>query len=302
MKKITYIFFVAAGFLFLNSCKEHTSAENQIMPVVTVKAEPVMQGDIEKNVSFNGKTVYLKKNLVVAPISGYIVKAAARYGADIKRGELLFEIQTKESKALGNDISFTGNIGTIKVPSPSDGFINELSINETGGFVAEGGTLCSIVDNNDLMVQLNVPFEYNSLIGAGKKCLITLPDETSFEGVVNKVLQVIDEENQTQSVLIRPGKHKRLPENLNITIMFIQQEHKQTNLVSRSSLMTNETQSEFWVMKIIGDTLAVRIPVIKGIENDSVSEISSPLLNKNDLVISEGAYGLSDSTVIKIEN
>ena len=65
--------------------------------------------------------------------------------------------------------------------------------------------------------------------------------------------------------------------------------------------MTNETQSEFWVMKIINDTLAVKIPVIKGFENDSVSEISSPLLNKNDLVISEGAYGLPDSTVVKIE-
>lgn len=301
MKKITILFLAAAGLMLQNSCKERTTSENEIMPVVSVKTEPVLQGNIEKNISFNGKTIYLKKNIIVSPIAGYVVKAEASFGEDVKRGDVLFEIQTRESKALGTDSAFAGNIGTIKVPAPSEGFINELSVNETGGYVVEGGTLCSIVDNNDLMVKLNVPFEYNSLIMAGKKCIIILPDGTSILGVVNKVLQVIDEANQTQSILIRPGSHKRLPENLNLTIIFIQEEHKQTNLVSRNSLMTDETQSEFWVMKIINDTLAVRIPVIKGIEDDSVTEISSPLLNKNDLIISEGAYGLPDSTVVKIE-
>jgi hypothetical protein len=302
MKKIIILYLVATGLMLQNSCKERTTSENEIMPVVSVKTEPVFQGDIEKKISFNGKTIYLKKNVVVSPIAGYIVKAAARFGEDVKRGDLLFEIQTRESKALATDSAFAGNIGTIKVQAPSEGFINELLINETGGYVVEGGTLCSIVDNNDLMVQLNVPFEYNSLIKAGKKCMIILPDRSSLDGIVYKVLQVIDAANQTQSILIRPGNHKRLPENLNLNMVFIQEEHKLTNLVSRNSLMTNETQSEFWVMKIIGDTLAVKIPVIKGIENDSVAEITTPMLNINDLVISEGAYGLSDSTVVKIEN
>jgi hypothetical protein len=302
MKKITFLFLTAAGILLLISCRVRTSDDNKIMPVVTVKTEPVFQGDIEKTISFNGKTIYLKKNVVVSPIAGYVVRAAARFGEDVKRGDLLFEIQTRESKALGTDSSFAGNIGTIKVTAPSEGFINELSINETGGYVVEGGILCSIVDNNDLIVKLNVPFEYNSIIKTGKKCKIILPDETSIDGVVNKVLLVIDEANQTQSVLIRPGNHKRLPENLNLTIIFIQEKHEQINLVYRTSLMTNETQSEFWVMKIFGDTLAVRIPVIKGIENDSITEISSPFLGRNDFVIKEGAYGLPDSTVVKIEN
>lgn len=301
MKKITILFLAASVLVLQNSCKERTVSEYEIMPVVSVKTEPVLLGNIEKNISFNGKTIYLKKNIIVSPIAGYVGKAEASFGEDVKRGDVLFEIQTRESKALETDSAFAGNIGTIKVSAPSEGFINEISVNETGGYVLEGGTLCSIVDNNDLLVKLNVPFEYNSLIKPGKKCIIILPDGTSIEGFVNIALQVIDEANQTQSILIRPGNHKRLPENLNLTIIFIQEEHKQTTLVSRNSLMTDETQSEFWVMKIISDTLAVRIPVIKGIENDSVTEISSPLIRTNDLIISEGAYGLPDSTVVKIE-
>ena len=71
-------------------------------------------------------------------------------------------------------------------------------------------------------------------------------------------------------------------------------------LVSKSSLMTDETQSEFWVMKINAGDTAVKIPVTKGIENDSIAEIISSGLKVNDLIISEGAYGLPDSTIVSI--
>jgi len=64
--------------------------------------------------------------------------------------------------------------------------------------------------------------------------------------------------------------------------------------------MCNETQTEFWIMKIANKNLAIKIPVLKGIENDSIVEIISSVINKNDIVISEGAYSLSDSTIVKI--
>ena len=99
---------------------------------------------------------------------------------------------------------------------------------------------------------------------------------------------------------IKPETTRQLPENLNLLIRFISERHHQALLVSKSSLMTNETQSEFWVMKIGSDNLAVKVPVRKGIENDTVAEIISPVLNVSDLIISEGAYGLPDSTTIRI--
>jgi hypothetical protein len=300
MKTITFSFLAVAGLFLLNSCKNRTIPESEIITIVSVKAESVFQGNIEKRISFNGKTIYLKKNIVVSPIAGYIVRSEAKYGEEVKREDVLFEIQTKESKVLGADGAISGKMGTVYVAAPSEGFINELSVNETGGYVVEGGELCTIVNNNDLIVQLNVPYEYNSLLSTGKKCRIILPDNSAMDGFINRILPHIDEVNQTQSVLIRPENHKRIPENLNLTIIFIQEEHKQTTLVSRTSLMANETQTEFWVMKIINDSLAVRIPVLKGIENDSITEIKSPVLGINDLIISEGAYGLPDSTIVKI--
>jgi hypothetical protein len=53
-------------------------------------------------------------------------------------------------------------------------------------------------------------------------------------------------------------------------------------------------------MKIDEGDIAVKVPVTRGIENDSIAEIISSDLRINDLIISEGAYGLPDSTIVSI--
>jgi len=58
---------------------------------------------------------------------------------------------------------------------------------------------------------------------------------------------------------------RQLPENLTDDSIYYEK-HIDSFLVSRDAIMTNETQSEFWVMKIAGNNLAVKIPILKGIE------------------------------------
>jgi len=300
MKNATILLLAALTLSLLSSCKQQGTAQNEQTPLVSVKTVPVKIGEIENNVTFNGKTIYLKKNIIVSPIAGYIVKINIKFGDPVKKNDVLFEIQTKENKALENTNTFTGNIGIIKVAASSSGVINELNISETGGYVVEGGSLCSIVENGDLMVQINVPFQFNSKLRVGTKCKIFLSDNTSSDGVIYKILPTINEANQTQNVLIKPNTNRQLPESLNLTVQFVNVKHSRTFLVPLEAVMANETQSEFWVMKIVSNNLAVKIPILKGIENDSVVEILSPDLNKDDFIISEGAYGLEDSTVVKI--
>jgi hypothetical protein len=299
MKRIFILFFAVCIFQMLSSCKTRSTAGDEQMPVVSVKAAPILRGDIEDEISFNGSTVYLRKNRVISPIAGYIVKVNVRFGQEVNQGDVLFEVQTRESKALESGEMTAGDLGTVKIKAASSGFINDLNISEAGGYVAEGEDLCTIVNNKDLMVKVNVPFEYNNILKRERQCKIRLADNTSITGSVLRILPVMDEINQTQTVLIKAVTARQLPENLNLLIRFIRDRHRQALLVSKSSLMTNETQSEFWVMKIGANNLAVKVPVKKGIENDTVTEIISPLLNVNDLVISEGAYGLPDSTTIR---
>jgi len=300
MKYVTILLITVSLLCALSSCNEQSTSQNGQPPLVSVKTTPIKQGDIENNVILNGKTIYLKKNTIVSPIAGYVVKMNIKFGDRVKKNDVLFEIQTKENKALENAHTFNDNMGIIKVVASSDGIIYELDINETGGYVVEGGLLCSIVENKDLIVQVNVPFEYNALIKIGTQCKIFLSDNTSFDGAVYKILPIINEADQTQIVLIKLNTNRQLPENLNLTVQFINAKHSCSYLVTKEAVITNETQDEFWVMKIINNNLAVKIPILKGIENDSVMEILSSDLNINDFVISEGAYGLPDSTVVKI--
>jgi hypothetical protein len=300
MKRLFTWCFVLCMFQICFSCKSKVSSVTEEPHVVSVKATHITRGDIENEISFNGSTVYLKKNPVVSPIAGYIVSVRFKFGDEVRKDEVLFEIETRESRALEPGVSTAGDISKVKVPATSGGFINELNINDPGGYVSEGATLCTIADNKDLMVKLNIPFEYQSLLTKGNSCKMRLTDNTVITGSVFRILPVMDPANQTQTVLIKPGTNRQLPENLNLSVSFINEKHRNSFLVTKSSLMTNDTQSEFWVMKIDNNNMAVKIPVGRGIENDSIAEILSPFLNVNDLIVSEGAYGLPDSTIIRI--
>ena len=52
-------------------------------------------------------------------------------------------------------------------------------------------------------------------------------------------------------------------------------------------------------MKVVNN-MAIKVPVQKGIENDETVEVLNSGLTTSDLVISEGAYGLNDSSAVKI--
>lgn len=110
----------------------------------------------------------------------------------------------------------------------------------------------------------------------------------------------MDGANQTQDALIGLQTDRQLPENLYLVVQFVAGHSANTFLVKKSALMANETQNRFWIMKVENSNLAVEVPVNKGIENDSLVEIFSSLLNENDLVITQGAYSLPDSTVVSI--
>ena len=284
--------------LFLHSCTKKEAKEVEQIPVVTVKVSPVTFGKIDNKLTFNGKTIYLKKNLVVSPLSGYIRKMYVKFGDTVKKGEILFEIQTKENKAL--ESSDTGNIGIIHVLSPSKGVISTLNLTASGAYILEGSSLCTVSESNEVMVQLNLPFEFNSLVKTGTVCTLVLGEDTKFEGTVYQILPTVDEANQTQQILIKPHTKKQLPENLNLAVEILKARHTNSCLIPRNAIMTNETQTEFWVMKVIGGKLAVKVPVSKGIENDNLVETLASGLKNTDLVITEGAYGLNDSTVVKV--
>jgi multidrug efflux pump subunit AcrA (membrane-fusion protein) len=303
MKNISNLILLTSLFSLLISCggsKQTEQTEEIIVPKAAVKITSPFEGSIENQLVLNGKTVFLKKNQVVAPISGYITAVHVNFGDKVQEGSIMFEMQTRENKAFQMAGQSDTNFGKITVQATTSGTINEPITLGVGAYIVEGTPLCNLVDNNDLLVQVNVPYENHNLIKKGMLCRLFLPDNTQIEGSVSQIRPFINETSQTQEVLIKPAGSRPLPENMNLTAAFINSEKTKTLLLPKKAILTNETQDEFWVMKIIQDSIAVMVPIEPGIKNDSLVEIRSADLTLDDIIILEGGYGLEDSSLVNI--
>ncbi len=305
MKRTLIGILTAAGLFAINACTNSLAeqAEESIVPKAAVSVTKPVIGSIESHITLNGRTVLYKKNQEPAPISGYITAVHIKFGDRVKAGQILFEIQTPENKALeqsGSEKTTADEFGTIKVRASTSGIISEPLTLGSGAFVPEGSILCTIADLNDLLVRVNVPFEYHNLIKTGGSCLLLLPDHSRRSGIVSSVRPFIEERSQTQEVLVKPSGNPGWPENMNLSVSFLKDNRTASLILPKASLLTNETQDEFWVMKVVNDSIAVKVPVEMGIMNDSLVEILSSGLGTGDIIILEGGYGLEDSSLVTL--
>ena len=296
---IVLIFMVLSTIVACSAKKSATDQEQP--PKVEVQVCYPTKGSISSYVTINGKTVFLRKNVITAPFSGYISSVLIHQGDRVSKNQPLFTLETKEERALSNASHRSSvDAGKINITAPLQGFISELSVSATGTYVVEGTPLATISEDQQITIVLNVPYEYHALIGQGASCTIKLPDQTTLKGLITKILPTVDPVSQTQTVYVRPLTNRILPENLNVTVKLLDVTHHQTWLVPKNAVLTNETQDHFWVMKVVHDTLSVKVPIEKGIENDSIIEILKGSIQANDPIIIVGNYGLADSTAVKI--
>jgi hypothetical protein len=71
-------------------------------------------------------------------------------------------------------------------------------------------------------------------------------------------------------------------------------------VLPKQAVLGDETQTTFWVMKLINDSTAVKIIVNKGFENNEEVEITNPEFLPSDRIVRTGNYGLPDTARITI--
>ena len=91
-----------------------------------------------------------------------------------------------------------------------------------------------------------------------------------------------------------------LPENLIAKVHILRSAKPVAQSLPKSALLTDETESDFWVMKLLDSVTAVKVPVKKGIETRDKVEILSPQFGKDDKILVSGNYGLPDTAKVKV--
>jgi hypothetical protein len=114
-------------------------------------------------------------------------------------------------------------------------------------------------------------------------------------------MPTIDSASQTQAALIKVPSQKNLPENLIAKVHILKQAKNNSPSLPRAAVLTDEAQTNFWIMKMIDSITAVKVPVVKGMETNDRIEIVRPVLTANDKIVLTGNYGLPDTAKVKIQ-
>ncbi|HEU4573877.1 MAG TPA: efflux RND transporter periplasmic adaptor subunit [Chitinophagaceae bacterium] len=302
--KCIYTFIIPA--VLFAACKqpapEETAPENiETITPVTV-THPVKQA-MSETIDVNAISAFLLKTYAKATANGYLQSVNVHIGDFVKRGQVLFSIQTKEAAALGNIINSLDTSlhfqGTIKVTAPSNGYITQLTYT-AGNYVQDGEQLAEITDSKSFVFLLDLPYELKKYLPLNRNLQLYLPDSTVFQGRIQSSLPVVDSVSQTQRLVISTNSTKLIPENLIAKVRLVKKLQPNSTTLPRGAVLTDETQTEFWIMQLINDSTAVKIPIRKGIESAEAIEIVSPALADSARILTSGNYGLPDTARVTI--
>ncbi len=310
MKHLTKIFTATFFICMLFACKQKAvekepatveeKTEATGTPVTVTSAE---HGTMTDAVELNAVSSFLLKTYVKASANGYLQLVNAEMGRFVTKGQELFIIKTKESQSLGNTINALDSSlhfdGVIHIKSPGTGYITQLNY-RAGDYVQDGEQLATITDTKSFVFLLDLPYELKPFLPNNNSLKLKLPDGTVLDGYVASAMPTMDAVSQTQNYIIKVNTDKQIPENLIAKVSLIKRTKSNTTSLPKAAVLSDEVQSEFWIMKMIDSVTAVKVPVRKGLETMDHVEILSPVLSATDKILLTGNYGLTDTAKVII--
>ena len=278
------------------------TAEEPVEVRTPVTVVPITFKSITSSVKLPATATFMNKSIIRATTTGTIERILINPGESISADQLLFTIRTREAMALKKSALSDTSLnfkGLINITSSKEGVINSISY-QKGDFVQEGDELAVVSEQTSLVFILDVPFELEKYIEKNRKCTIVLPDNRTISGSITGKLSEMDIQSQTIRYIVKPLDTERLPGNLIASINLVKSINENAMVLPKQAVLGNETQTEFWVMKLLNDTTAVKVVVRKGFENSAEVEITEPEFKPSDRIVLTGNYGLPDTARVII--
>lgn len=295
MKTSLYIFSIILCIVSCNGNKvDDVSLKIANEPRTVITLTQVEKGSIGQTVTLPATTAFLSRSVVSAPISAFITKAHVTQGMRVSAGGVLYELESKEQHAIGNG-------APICIKAERSGIVLDV-MQQTGGYVTEGEILCTIADASSLVFEIDVPYEQQHLVRAGSHCKIELPDGRCYSATISAPLASANAEAQTERFIAR-AKVPFLPEGLNVKAIFSKPSvtKKSTWVLAKNAIQSDETLSNFWVMKLNADSTVSKVFVEVGNSNEQLAEIVSNNIKLNDKIVLTGGYGLEDGAKVVVK-
>lgn len=287
---------------------DEPAADSAVVETRTpVTTAPVTFTDLADTIELNATSSFLQSSYVRATATGYVKNVEVHPGEFVGVGKPMFTIETKESTVIGNSISKLDSSfhfsGVNSVRSSLSGYVTQLN-HQPGDYVQDGEQLAVISDQKSFVFLLNLPYELRPYVLNKRKVDLLLPDGVHLEGSISTVMPTVDSASQTQQVVIKVNASTGrgpIPQNLIAKVRVVRGLRPHAQTLPKSALLADESQTSFWVMKMIDSATAVKTPVKKGLEQNNIVEILAPLFSKEDRIVITGNYGLSDTAKVIVE-
>jgi hypothetical protein len=292
--------------IVVTSCgNKATKTEEEEVPQAKtpVTVAGISNEPMEEYVELNATSSFLQKWIVRANATGYLQSANVQLNKYVSGGQTLYTVKTKEAQSIGNTINvldstfkFTGVNG---IRANGGGFISQIN-HQNGDYVQDGDQLAVITDSKSFVFLLDLPYELRPYILNKKSLEMVLPDGEKLIGSISGSMPSMDAVSQTQNIILKVNTSHPLPENLIAKVKVVKSYRGTANSLPRAAVLTDETQSEFWVMKMFNDSAAAKVVIKKGIETGDRIEIISPTFSATDRILVTGNYGLGDTAKVQI--
>ena len=302
LTKLKYGLFVCLLVCGCNAANTDNANDTpQVRTPVTVTS--VSNTSLNEYIEMNATSAYLQQNFVKSNLNGYIQKSNIKFGDRVQRGEILFVLKTKEASAIGNavdqlDSSFKFS-GVNIVRAGASGYVMQIN-HQAGDYVQDGEQLSVISDARSFVFVMNVPYEDKPYVSIGKKVQLILPDAETLDGIIASSMPLVDSVTQTQSYSIKVNFNHTIPKDLIAKVKILKSSINDAETLPKSSVLSDETQTKYWVMKMINDSTAIKVSVKTGIEKGDTVQIISPRFLPDDKILSGGNYGLSDTALVTV--
>jgi hypothetical protein len=291
------------GLIITTGCRQAgNQAELVVNPGVPVTVMPVRTGRMISYLEFSATSLFMYKAAIKSPVTGFVDDILVNEGDAVDKNQSLFKIMTKEAAVIiadsTNRMDFSG---IVNVKATTRGLISSVE-HPKGDYVAEGDQLCQIAITGSFVFILDVPFELSGFVKLNSSCEIVLTDGRRLTGIIKTSSPSMSVNSQTQRFIVKLTEPERLPENLTCKIRIVKESVNSATSLPNSCILTDETMQQFWVMKLINDSVAVKLPVTTGISEAEYVQIIRPVFNTSDLFLSSGNYGLADTVNVKVIN
>lgn len=304
-------------------CSKEPASDFPAAVRVAVKTAVIHTGQIEETVAATGATILRREAQLRSPISGILAEFKFFNGDKLNVGEIVARVRTKESQASlagAEELVRSAKTdkqreesrkaltlaqaaaNTIYIRAPFDGILSSKSKSEME-VISEGDQIATLIDPSSIIFLADVPSSSLRRIRRGQHVQIrfgTKPGKV-FHGIVHRIEPLVNPNDQTARVQVAfSPSDPDLEGSLFGEATIVTGKRPNVLVVPVSALLKDDENNTASIMIVGTDSIAYKVIVTAGIKQDSVVEVSSPIISAGNFVIVQGHYGLSDSTKVQV--